>query len=72
MWPTILIGYSYEIVFTLFFTLGPHRIFMAILKTVNIVYSIMKRINLDVTASNYTTESKQQTGRVTGFETLSY
>lgn len=68
---TILISYSYEILFTLFFTVGPHRLFMAIWKTVNI-YSIMKTVNLDVTASNYTTVSKQQTGRVTGFETLSY
>lgn len=32
----------------------------------------MKRVNLDVTASNYTIESKQQTGWVAGFETLSY
>lgn len=40
-------------------------------KTVNI-YSIIKRANVDVTASYYTIESKQQTGRVTGFETLSY
>lgn len=72
MCPTILIGYSYEILFILFFLLQAHTGYLwKFLKTVNI-YSIIKRANVDVTASNYTTESKQQTGRVTGFETLSY